>query len=155
MSDSPPVIPPQFQIYECVDYPFVGFCLLSITNKIISSYVEDPKWQRRYTEIWAGCLCLTVVLSLPTLFRALRAGRVFTDLFGVWEGRSYMPVPTTHRREVSSAPKHSWTLGFLSSFRPLLLWSPLGVGLNLGQSTLSGLQCFLTVLKTSDQLSSW
>ncbi|KAH9966357.1 hypothetical protein BGW80DRAFT_1342341 [Lactifluus volemus] len=86
---TPPTIPSQFQIYD--------------------SYVEDPKWQLRFTEIWAGCLGLALVLSLPTIFRAWRAGRV-SPVFLVQE--------------------YSRKLDFLTS---LLLRSPLGVGLNLGQ----------------------
>ncbi|KAH9041888.1 iron reductase [Lactarius deliciosus] len=110
---TPPSIPSQFQVYN--------------------SYVEDPKWQHRFTEIWAGCLGLAIILSLPSFYRAFRARRVFVGLFGVWEGRAYAPAPTAPQREVAPSPKHSKALGYLSIFRSVLLLSPLGVGLNLGQ----------------------
>lgn len=117
MSDSgfgtPPAIPAQFQVYN--------------------SYVEDPKWQRRFTEIWVGCLGLAIVLSLPSIYRAFRARRAFIGPFGVWEGRSYALVPTTSQKEVVLHSKHNKALLRLSIFRSVLLWSPLGVGLNLGQ----------------------
>ena len=104
-----------------------------------SSYVEDPKWQRRFTAIWAGCLGLALVLSLPILYRAYRAGRVFTGLFGVREGiegRGYLTVPTITRKTVL-ASKHRRPLGTLIPFFSFILWSPLGVGLNVGQSASS------------------
>ncbi|KAH8986463.1 iron reductase [Lactarius akahatsu] len=110
---TPPSIPSQFQVYN--------------------SYVEDPKWQHRFTDIWAGCLGLAVILSLPSLYRAFRTRQAFIGLFGVWEGRAYAPAPTAPQREVAPSPKHSKELGYLSIFRSVLLLSPLGVGLNLGQ----------------------
>jgi ferric-chelate reductase len=105
-----------------------------------SSYVEDPKWQRRFTEIWVGCLGLAIVLSLPSIYRAFRARRAFIGPFGVWEGRSYALVPTTSQKEVVLHSKHNKALLRLSIFRSVLLWSPLGVGLNLGQSAFPELQ---------------
>ncbi|KAI0295169.1 iron reductase [Multifurca ochricompacta] len=118
MSDfgPPPVIPPQFQIYN--------------------SYVEDPKWQRLFTEIWAGCLGLAIVLSLPALYRALRKGRMFTGLFGVWEdirGQGYVPARVISTKEGVPTQERSRVLDYLTIFRSILLWSPLGFELNLGQ----------------------
>ncbi|KAH9169184.1 iron reductase [Lactarius sanguifluus] len=110
---TPPPIPSQFQVYN--------------------SYVEDPKWQHRFTEIWTGCLGLAIILSLLPLYRAFRVRRAFIGLFGVWEGRAYTPAPTAPQREVALSPKHSNVLSYLSIFRSVLLLSPLGVGLNLGQ----------------------
>ena len=102
--------------------------------------MEDPKWQRRFTEIWVGCLGFAIVFSLPSIYRAFRARRAFIGPFGVWEGRSYAPVPTTPQKETAPYPKYNKALGCLIIFRSALLWSPLGVGLNLGQSTLPELQ---------------
>ncbi|KAI9434578.1 iron reductase [Lactarius indigo] len=110
---TPPTIPSQFQVYN--------------------SYVEDPKWQRRFTEIWAGCLGVAIALSLPSLYRAFRARRAFIGLFGVWEGSAYAPAPAVPQMEVAPPPKYSTAPGYLSIFRSVLLLSPLGVGLNLGQ----------------------
>ncbi|KAI0312563.1 hypothetical protein OF83DRAFT_1145534 [Amylostereum chailletii] len=65
---APPTIPTQFQIYN--------------------SYVEDPKWQRKFTIIWASFLALAVRKRVEGVLRTLGA---------------------------------------------VLFWSPLGVGLDLGQ----------------------
>lgn len=113
-----------------------------------SSYVEDPKWQRRFTEIWVGCLGLAIVLSLPSIYRAFRARRAFIGPFGVWEGRSYAPVPTTPQKEVTLRSKNNNALGCLSVSLSVLLWSPLGVGLNLGQSALPKFQSFHIIYLT-------
>jgi ferric-chelate reductase len=81
---------------------------------------------------WVGCLGLAIVLSLPSIFRALRARRAVTGPFGVWEGRSYAPVPATPQKEITSRLKNNNAFGYLSTSFSVLLWSPLGVGLNLG-----------------------
>ena len=113
--------------------------------------MEDPKWQHRFTEIWAGCLGLAIALSLPSLCRAFHARRAFIGLFGVWEGHAYAPAPTTPQNEVAPDSKNSRALGYLNTFRSVLLWSPLGVGLNLGQSTSPELQSLrLIYLTTGD-----
>lgn len=144
MSDSgfgtPPAIPAQFQVYKYVDDIFCSVQQNSKLSPQRSSYVEDPKWQRRFTEIWVGCLGLAIVLSLPSIYRAFRARRAFIGPFGVWEGRSYAPVPTTPQKEAALHSKHNKALGRLSIFGSVLLWSPLGVGLNLGQSAWAELQ---------------
>jgi ferric-chelate reductase len=79
------------------------------------------------------------VLSFPVLYRAYRAGRVFTGLFGVREGtpkeRDYTPAPPTAGNETVLAKEHRRPLYSPISFPSFLLWSPLGVGLNVGQST--------------------
>ena len=105
-----------------------------------SSYVEDPIWQRRFTAIWAGCLGLALVLSSPALYRAYLAGRVFPGLFGVREGIrewGYIPAPTIPPKKAVLAKKHRQPLGTPIPFVSFLVWSPLGVGLNVGQSTSS------------------
>jgi hypothetical protein len=82
-------------------------------------------------------LGLALVLSSPILYRAYRAGRVFTGLFGVREGieeRGYVSVPKITRKKTVLAKEHHRPLGTLI---PFLLWTPLGVGLNVGQSALS------------------
>lgn len=144
MSDSgfgtPPAIPAQFQVYKYVGDILFSLQHTSKLNSQRSSYVEDPKWQRRFTEIWVGCLGFAIVLSLPSLYRAFRARRAFIGPFGVWEGRSYAPVPTTAQKEVSLHTKNNKALDSLSIFCSVLLWSPLGVGLNLGQSAFPELQ---------------
>jgi ferric-chelate reductase len=78
------------------------------------------------------------VLSFPALYRAYRAGRVFTGLFGVREGtkeRDYTLAPTTAGKDTVLAKEHRRSLCSPISFPSFLFWSPLGVGLNVGQST--------------------
>ena len=106
-----------------------------ILNRVLHAAL--PKWQRRFTEIWAGCLGLAIVLSLPSLYYAFRARQVFTGFFDMWEGCGYAPTPTNSQREVAPDLKHSRALGRLSIFRSVLLWSPLGIGLtvSLGGNT--------------------
>jgi hypothetical protein len=65
---------------------------------------------------------------------------VYTGLFGVREGieeRGYVNVPTIARKKSVLAKEHSRPLGTLIPFLSFLLWSPLGVGLNVGQSASS------------------
>ncbi|KAI0061356.1 iron reductase [Artomyces pyxidatus] len=111
---APPVIPPEFQIYN--------------------SYVEDPKWQRKFTTIWTSFMALAIVLSLPRLFRAIKARRAFTGLFGVWEdlsGKKYIPVTSNK----DTPPRRRKGLsGALSTLTSVMLWFPLGVGLDVGQT---------------------
>ncbi|KAI0049071.1 iron reductase [Auriscalpium vulgare] len=121
MSDgfgAPPVIPPEFQIYD--------------------SYVEDPKWQHKFTAIYASIIGAAIVLSLPRLVRAMKARREFTGLLGVWEDvsgqRRYVSmgdgkkVPERRRKVMA---------GWINMVTSVLLWSPLGVGLTLGQVIIS------------------
>ena len=78
------------------------------------------------------------MLSFPVLYRAYRAGRVFTGLFGVREGtkeRDYTPAPTAAGKEAVLAKDHRRSLCSVISSPSFLLWSPFGVGLNVGQST--------------------
>ncbi|KAI0270454.1 iron reductase [Gloeopeniophorella convolvens] len=114
----PPAIPDQFQIYN--------------------SYVEDPKWQHRFTAVWASCLGLFIVLSLPTVNRALRAGREFTGLLGVWEdlklrGYTTARASGSYREETTPTTGLNRSQGWLVIIRSALMWSPLGFSLDLGQ----------------------
>ena len=86
-------------------------------------------------------MVLALVLSSPILYRAYRAGRVFSGLFGVREGfeeRGYVPAPTIIRKKTTVlVNEHFQPLGALIPFLSFLLWSPLGVGINVGQSASS------------------
>ncbi|KAI0027920.1 ferric reductase like transmembrane component-domain-containing protein [Vararia minispora EC-137] len=111
----PPTVPTQFQIYD--------------------SYAEDPKWQITFTKIWCGCLAAAVGLSAPRFLRAVRRRRAHVDLFGVRDdsGRAYESV--TQLREFPR-PKSKFSemlAGILRMLGSVLLWSPLGVGLDVGQ----------------------
>jgi len=60
---------------------------------------------------------------------------VFTGFFGVREGiegQGYVPAPTITRKKTK---EHLRPFGTLIPFLSSLLWSPLGVGLNVGQIT--------------------
>ncbi|KAI0776531.1 iron reductase [Trametes elegans] len=116
MSDfgAPPEIPTELQQYN--------------------SYVEDPKWQRKFSIIWAVGVGLAVLASVPHVVRALRSGRLLRGwLFGVSEdlkNRNYSPavsidtVPPKSRRTVSGVLETLWST---------TLWSLPGIELDLGQ----------------------
>ena len=92
---------------------------------------------------------LALVLSSPILYRAYRAGRVFTGIVGVREDikeRGYVLAPTITRKKAVLAKEHRQLLGTPIPSPSFLLWSPLGVGLNVGQSTSSESRLFPVVL---------
>lgn len=101
-----------------------------------SSYVEDPKWQIKFTAIWASCVGAAVLVSLPHLARALRSRRAFTGFFGVWDDWSYQPLPTLGERNTEKKVERSGRrlAGVLRTVASVLLWTPMGTGLDLGQS---------------------
>lgn len=101
-----------------------------------SSYVEDPKWQIKFTAIWASCVGAAVLVSLPHLARALRSRRAFTGLFGVWDDWSYQSLPTLGGRNTEKKVERSGRrlAGVLRTVASVLLWTPMGTGLDLGQS---------------------
>lgn len=97
-----------------------------------SSYVEDPKWQRKFSIIWAAGVGIAVLAAVPQVVRALRRGRLFRGwLFGVSEGRNYTPavgndvVPPKSKRRV---------FGLLETLGSVSLWSLPGIELDIGQS---------------------
>lgn len=112
--DAPPPIPTEFQIYN--------------------SYVEDPKWQRKFTAIWAAAVGVAIIATLPHLLKSIRNGFLRSSLIGVREdwGKHYEPVASG---EGSKKPikSYSKTNGLATVVKSLFLWSVPYVGLDVGQ----------------------
>ncbi|KAG2047214.1 hypothetical protein BDR06DRAFT_985290 [Suillus hirtellus] len=78
-----PVVPNSFQIYN--------------------SYVEDPKWQIKFTITWCSGIALAVAVSIPSVILGLRHGRSLKGIAGISETDGYQsahsdgrePPPTT------------------------------------------------------------
>ncbi|KAG2099280.1 uncharacterized protein F5147DRAFT_339122 [Suillus discolor] len=108
-----PVVPSSFQIYN--------------------SYVEDLKWQIKFTIIWCSGIALAVVVSIPSV--GLRHGRSLKGIAGISETDGYQsahsdgkePPPTTRRR--GRRLIRAWNALISPTY-----WSPPKLGLNVGQS---------------------
>ncbi|KAK0450521.1 iron reductase [Desarmillaria tabescens] len=110
-----PTIPTEFQQYN--------------------SYVEDPKWQRRFTAIWASCVGAAILYSLPYLVRSIRNRRTWLWFQGVSEDFSakgiYVPLQQATPRRSIPAKKHlECIFGTIGS---VTLWTPPFLALNVGQ----------------------
>ncbi|CAA7261337.1 unnamed protein product [Cyclocybe aegerita] len=117
---TPPVIPIEFQRYN--------------------SYVEDPKWQRKFSTIWPAVAGLFVLLALPHLVRSVRSGRAFASVWGVTEEfghAGYEAVGASKRRPTRRRGGRGSALrrveATLSRMGAWLYWTLPGIGLNLGQ----------------------
>ncbi|KAI0085510.1 iron reductase [Irpex rosettiformis] len=117
MSDfgSPPVIPIQFQQYN--------------------SYVEDPKWARKFSIIWATAVAIAVTVSLPKLLPAIWSRRAFTGIFGVTEtsGGSYGAVPSSSEKAVLPRRKRNGLLAIFETAASTLRWTLPGLEVDFGQ----------------------
>ncbi|KAI0365850.1 iron reductase [Pilatotrama ljubarskyi] len=123
----PPTIPTELQQYN--------------------SYVEDPKWQRKFSIIWAAGVGITVLAAVPSIVGALRRGRLLRGwLSGVSEdpkGRNYSPavgadvVPPKSTRRVNGLVDTVWST---------TLWSLPGVELDLGQMMVVAAYLVLTIM---------
>ncbi|KAF4568608.1 hypothetical protein EYR36_010620 [Pleurotus pulmonarius] len=125
----PPEIPAEFQIYN--------------------SYVEDPKWQRKFSIVWASFLGAAILLALPSLLRLVRR-RGFSTVFGSWLGGvredrrrgRYKPVDDhpDGERSKSEPSEHQTTRpkssAVLNRIRSVMLLTPPGIELNVAQLTL-------------------
>lgn len=99
-----------------------------------SSYVEDPKWQRRFSAVWAIAAVVAILASLPYFIHSVKNGRAFAGLLGLSEdlhGKHYTPIaaeekhPAKKRRRIVA-----WAESALASLR----WSLPGIELSFGQS---------------------
>ncbi|KAF9494724.1 hypothetical protein BDN71DRAFT_1489264 [Pleurotus eryngii] len=122
----PPEIPAEFQIYN--------------------SYVEDPKWQRKFSIVWASFLGAAILLALPSLVRLIHR-RGFVTVFRAWFGgvkedgqTRYTPVDDRSDGHQSKSEGHRAThpkrSAVLSSIWSLMLLTPPGIELNVAQLTL-------------------
>jgi ferric-chelate reductase len=93
-----PVIPDQFKIYECVEYTVDATLRPETLTR--SSYTEDPKWQIKFTIIWTSVLAFTTLCSIPYIYRLLRHGRYYTEL---WIQESPAPPRPSLRSDAPSS----------------------------------------------------
>ncbi|PFH46223.1 hypothetical protein AMATHDRAFT_51205 [Amanita thiersii Skay4041] len=116
---TPPVIPEEFQQYN--------------------SYAEDPKWQTKFSIIWASVVGAFVVAALPRIIRNLRNGTLFTGVFGINEnfnayGRVSGSGKANRRSQKSrSARRPGIITKILNTLGSITYWSPPGIELNAGQ----------------------
>ncbi|TFY75798.1 hypothetical protein EWM64_g8214 [Hericium alpestre] len=117
---TPPAIPTQFEIYN--------------------SYEVDPQWQRKFTAIWASFTGAAIVLALPYLVRSIRNRRAFTGLFGVTEDLNGRYEPITSKEDTGveettrmRTVKRSVLWASFKTFSSVYLYSPPGLGMDLGQ----------------------
>lgn len=112
---TPPTIPAEFQQYN--------------------SYVEDPKWQRRFTAVWASCVGAAILYSLPYLVRSVRNRRTWLWFQGIGEDFSakgiYVPLEQTTPPRSTPAKNHLKTI--IGSVGSVTLWTPPLLALNVGQ----------------------
>jgi hypothetical protein len=118
-----------------------------------SSYVEDPKWQRKFSIIWASLAGVAILASTPHLLNSIRRGRAFKGFFGVSEtfGRkNYSPMVSEEKMPERSSRRLSALLQSIASIR---LFSLPGLELNMGQSALNHFHNSAQVLTSFSNLS--
>ncbi|KZT05108.1 iron reductase [Laetiporus sulphureus 93-53] len=123
-----PTIPTEFQQYN--------------------SYVTDPKWQRKFSIIWASFAAAAFVLSLPHFLRALRRKQLFRGFFGVSEdlrGKRYTYI-ASNEKEPSHGRRTYYAVA--ETIQGLFWWDFPYVGLSLGQALLVAgyLACAITCM---------
>ncbi|KAF8647908.1 hypothetical protein AX16_006440 [Volvariella volvacea WC 439] len=108
-----------------------------------SSYAEDPKWQTKFSIIWASVAAAAIIYSLPSLVHAVRTGRALTDFFGVYEvwDSDHAPKQRVERsnssRNDAQRPTRGRKLrGLLQTLSSTVYWSSPGINLNAGQAFL-------------------
>ncbi|KAK7468573.1 ferric-chelate reductase Frp1 [Stygiomarasmius scandens] len=115
---TPPSIPTELQIYD--------------------SYAEDPKWQRKFSIIWATVVTGAIFFSLPHLLKSVRKGKAFVGFGGVREEWGLRlgeeKQSTVERRGPIVLPGK--LAGMLSTISSTFRWTLPGLRLNLGQSIL-------------------
>ncbi|KAJ6586450.1 ferric reductase like transmembrane component-domain-containing protein [Mycena vulgaris] len=127
-----------------------------------NTYIEDPKWQVRFTIIWGSLLGVCVVCAAPRVINGLRSGTALAGLAGVRVAELYAPLPSDDDADAlsqttavgsarsvsgpSAGPARNWvhtTASLLSSFT---LWNIPGISLNLGQMCVVAAYSVLTLI---------
>ncbi|KAG1830120.1 iron reductase [Suillus variegatus] len=108
-----PVVPSSFQIYN--------------------SYVEDPKWQIKFTIVWCSGLALAVAVSVPSLILGLRHGRSLKGIAGISEINGYQPAHSDGKEPPPARQRRPRLVGAWNALISPMYWSPPKLGLNLGQ----------------------
>ncbi|KAG1873923.1 iron reductase [Suillus subluteus] len=108
-----PVVPSSFQIYN--------------------SYVEDPKWQIKFTIIWCTGVALAVAVSVPSLILGLRNGRSLKGIVGISETNGYQSAHSDGKEPPPTRRRGRRLVGAWNALISPTYWSPPKLGLNLGQ----------------------
>ncbi|KAG1809121.1 iron reductase [Suillus subaureus] len=108
-----PVVPSSFQIYD--------------------SYVEDPKWQIKFTIIWCSGVALAVAVSVPSLILGLRHGRSLKGIAGISETNGYQSAYSDDKEPPPSRRRGRRLVGAWNALISPTHWSPPKLELNLGQ----------------------
>ena len=98
--------------------------------------MEDPKWARKFSIVWASAVAIAVAASLPKLLPVLRTGRAFKGIFGVSEtlGGSYGAVPPSSEKTVLPRRRRNRLLAVFETAASTLRWTLPGLELDFGQS---------------------
>jgi hypothetical protein len=115
-----------------------------------SSYATDPTYASAFIITWASVAALCVLVALPRFVRSARQGQLWVGLRGVGEDfgyKAYQPVVNDVDEKKmlyggTPRPFHpvnapGWrerATGWATALGTLTLYSPLCVGLDLGQS---------------------
>lgn len=134
-----PQVPASLAPYEYVFESFRGFssCKFRLLH---SSYVEDPKWQIKFTIVWVSVLGAFVLKASPRLWRRIRNGSIFKGILGMsWNARTYERLAEPPDAEVDGLAGERVVNGnrgaaFLNTLKSFIWWTPPIVGLNAGQS---------------------
>ncbi|KAG1762575.1 iron reductase [Suillus occidentalis] len=108
-----PVVPSNFQIYN--------------------SYVEDPKWQIRFTIIWCSGVALALAVSVPSLVLGLRHGRSLKSITGISETNGYQSAHSDDKEPPPTNRRGRRLVGAWNAIVSPMHWSPPQLELNLGQ----------------------
>ncbi|KAG2040872.1 iron reductase [Suillus americanus] len=108
-----PVVPSNFQIYN--------------------SYVEDPKWQIKFTIIWCSGVALAVAVSVPSLILGLRHGRSLKGIAGISETNGYQSAHSDHKEPPPTRRRGHRLVGAWNALISPMYSSPPKLELNLGQ----------------------
>lgn len=134
-----PQVPASLAPYEYVFESLKGFssCKFRLLH---SSYVEDPKWQIKFTIVWVSVLGAFVLKASPRLWRRIRNGSIFKGILGMsWNARTYERLAEPPDAEVDGLAGERVVNGnrgaaFLNTLKSFIWWTPPIVGLNAGQS---------------------
>ena len=107
---------------------------LRFVVRLSSSYLVDPQWARKFTAIWTSVAAVSVLVSLPRLYKYAKQGRAFTGAFGVtelWKTKQYFPAEERQPRKCGN-PRKFW-IG-IGRARAVSAWTLPGFDVSVGQS---------------------
>lgn len=98
-----------------------------------SSYVEDPKWQIKFTIIWCSGVALALAVSVPSLILGLRHGRSLKGITGISETNGYQSAYSDDKEPPPTSRRGRRLVGAWNALVSPMHWSPPKLELNLGQ----------------------